>query len=457
MRSKCFKRVGALLLGVALFASTLSVTAFTQTAVAWAKDTWPYDYTDENGVQYGATEGGLFVSGYKGTGADVVIPDTYEGKNVVGITDHVFVGKDIESVVIGNNVKWIYYGAFENCKQLSRVELGTSLTDLYSTVFSGCEKLDVFELPQSLHMIGHSAFKNTGFYNNEANWKGDGLYLDGWLLDVREGATGYLAIEPGTKKIAHSVFRWGSGRGITKVGIPASLEADQPHFSGAQSAIRSFAVDKENPYYSYADGILYNKDQTKMLEVVKKLPKIYTIPSNVKEIGNLAFSSGCTAKAIVIPKTVKRMDYGAFASVVQKAGLLCEAKQDPAGWDAEWAVTEDVWLNAEFPYGNIHYNYHAKPVTAIRNLRLSLTSDKPFGKTITFKKGDMWFPAFTPKSGGDGYVRWASTNPSVLKVTQDTNYMQGFRVDAKKTGTVWLKAKNSKGKVIAQYKVRVTK
>ena len=63
MRSKFFKKAGAMLLGMALFVSTLSVTAFTQTVTGWAKDAWPYNYTDENGVQYGTDEDGLFVSG----------------------------------------------------------------------------------------------------------------------------------------------------------------------------------------------------------------------------------------------------------------------------------------------------------------------------------------------------------------------------------------------------------
>ena len=156
-----------MLLGMALFVSTLTVTAFTQTVTGWAKDAWPYNYTDENGVQYGTYEDGLFVSGYKGTGVDVVIPDTYEGKNVIGITNNVFKEKNIESVAIGNHVRWIYSSAFANCKQLVKVEFGSSLSYLQFDVFYGCEKLDTIALPESLKTLEGSAFKNTGFYNNE--------------------------------------------------------------------------------------------------------------------------------------------------------------------------------------------------------------------------------------------------------------------------------------------------
>lgn len=459
MKSKFLKRVGALTLSVALFVSTFSVTAFTQTVTGWAQDAWPYNYTDENGVQYGTDEDGLFVSGYKGTGVDVVIPDTYEGKKVIGITNNVFEEKNIESVVIGDNVRWIFSGAFANCKQLSKVQFGKALTNLERCAFYGCEKLETITLPDSLETVYDSTFKGSGYYNNEENWKDNGLYLDGWLLALKEGTTGYFPIAAGTKRIISGLFsKNGNGTQVTKVGIPASLEAEQPRFSGSESSIRSFVINKDNPYYSYKEGVLYNKDQTKILEVVGKLPKIYTIPSSVKEIGEYAFPSYCTAKAIVIPKTVERIEKGAFAKVALKTGLLCEAKQAPEGWDKEWAVTEDVWLDSDVTDGTIHFGYHAKPVTSVKSLYQEWTPNKPFKKTITLSnvsKNENWMMGFTPKSGADGYVRWASTNPSVLKVTQDSNYLKGFRVTVKKSGTVWLKAKNSKGKVIAQYKVRV--
>ena len=455
MRSKFLKRVGALTLSVALFVSAFSVTTFTQTVMGWAQDAWPYNYTDENGVQYGTDEGGLFVSGYKGTGVDVVIPDTYEGKKVIGITNNVFEEKNIESVVIGNNVRWIYSGAFANCKQLSKVQFGEALTYMDRFAFYGCEKLETITVPDTLESMYSSTFEGTGYYNNAENWRGNGLYLDGWLLALKEGTAGYFPIAAGTKRITSGLFsKNGNGTQVTKVGIPASLEADQPRFSGTGSSIRSFAINKDNPYYSYKGGVLYNKDQTKMLEVVKKLPKIYTIPSNVKEIGSYAFPSNCAAKAIVIPKTVERMESGAFAGVVRKVGLLCEVEQRPEGWDQEWAVTEDVTLVDDFPGGNIHYGYHGKAVSGIQSLSLSYGEKK--GKTLTFKKGDTWILVdYEPKAGANGYVRWVSSNPSVLKVTQATNYTRGFQLDAPKTGTVWLKAQNSKGKVIAQYKVKV--
>ena len=448
MRSKFLKRVGALTLGIALFVSALSVTALTQTVTGWAKD-----YTDEQGVQYRVLADSVFVFDYKGTGGDVVIPDTYKGKRVKGISDCAFQEANIESVVIGDNVEWIHSSAFANCKQLAKVEFGTSLKQLGSSTFWGCEKLDAITVPDTLESMYCSTFEGTGYYNNAENWRGNGLYLDGWLLAVKEAATGYFPIAAGTKYMAYWVFTR-SGTQITKVGIPASLENNQPHFSGLGSSIRSFAVNKNNPYYSYKDGILYNKDQTKMLEVVKKLPKIYTIPSNVTEIGSYAFPSNCAAKAIVIPKTVERMESGAFAGVVRKVGLLCEVEQRPEGWDQEWAVTEDVMLVDDFPGGNIHYGYHDKVVSGIQSLSLSYGEKK--GKTLTFKKGDTWILVdYEPKAGANGYVRWVSSNPSVLKVTQASDYTQGFQLDAPKSGTVWLKAKNSKGKVIAQYKVQV--
>lgn len=149
-------------------------------------------YTDENGLQYEHSDKGYVVTGYKGTSVDIVIPDTFRGENVVSIAPAVFSGTDIQSVVIGNSIEKIYSGTFENCKQLTNVTFGNSVKYLESSSFRGCEKLRDIKLPTSLDKLVDGAFTNTAFYNDEKNWIGDGLYLDGWLVEIREGTSGYF-------------------------------------------------------------------------------------------------------------------------------------------------------------------------------------------------------------------------------------------------------------------------
>ena len=422
-------------------------------------------YTDENGLQYERTDNGYVVRGYNGTSVDIVIPDTFRGENVVSIVHSVFSGTDIQSVIIGNSIELINSGTFENCKQLTNVTFGNSVKDLEPGSFRGCEKLRDIQLPDSLEWLGVQAFQDTAFYNDEKNWIGDGLYLDGWLVDIREGTSGYFKIAEGTEQVAVGMFTvaWGKENGsrITTLEIPASLKEQNWTLTDKDSALTSFVVNKDNPYYSYSpkEHILYNKDRTKICEVIGKISKTYRIPESVTEIGSLAFDKRCGAKVIIIPKGVKRIGYGAFVKISHTTGILCEAKKEPKGWEPYWAVEDELYDNGEFPGDSIHYGYRPKAVQSIQGLydyHYYWGQREKYKKTFTVKKGKLLILETDIKTGTDGYVRWVSTKPSILEVEQYTPYTSGFYAKAKKTGTVWLKAKNSKGKVIAQYKIRIT-
>ena len=234
-------------------------------------------------------------------------------------------------MVIGNSIELIQGGTFENCKQLTNVTFGNSIKYLESDSFSGCEKLRDIKLPASLELMDVQTFKGTAFYNDEKNWIGDGLYLDGWLVEIREGTSGYFKIAEGTEQVARFLFRLGEGRNVTTLDIPASLKEQQSPFTNEYSALTSFVVNKDNPYYSYSpkEHILYNKDRTKICEVIGKISKTYRIPESVTEIGSLAFDKRCGAKVIIIPKGVKRIGYGAFIEISHTTGILCEAKKEP--------------------------------------------------------------------------------------------------------------------------------
>ncbi len=59
--------------------------------------------------------------------------------------------------------------------------------------------------------------------------------------------------------------------------------------------IKNFEIDAKNPYYSSADGILYNKDQTELIAYpIKGDITEYSLPDSVLTIAETAFD-GCTA------------------------------------------------------------------------------------------------------------------------------------------------------------------
>jgi hypothetical protein len=113
-------------------------------------------------LTYEAVEGGYEVIGAaSGDGGRLVIPSTYNGGDVVGISEAAFeMDSTIKSVKIGKNLKYISNRAFESCDELKKVEFAfdASLAKIGANTFRGCTKLEKIKLPDGVDTIGAYAF-----------------------------------------------------------------------------------------------------------------------------------------------------------------------------------------------------------------------------------------------------------------------------------------------------------
>lgn len=115
------------------------------------------------------TDGNYIVTGLESnfTGINVYIPATYNGKNVVGISEYdeetatVFAANEkIEKVVIGKNVKTIGSYAFISCSNLKEITLPDGLTTIGDNAFDSCTSLKEISIPDSVTSIGESVFES---------------------------------------------------------------------------------------------------------------------------------------------------------------------------------------------------------------------------------------------------------------------------------------------------------
>lgn len=84
-------------------------------------------------------------------------------KSTIVIGFNAFIGLDFNSIVISENVKHIYDGAFYKCKNLKDVQFaGQKLTSIEENAFSMCKKLSRITIPRSVLRIGAKAFKGSG-------------------------------------------------------------------------------------------------------------------------------------------------------------------------------------------------------------------------------------------------------------------------------------------------------
>ncbi|MGM9552707.1 MAG: leucine-rich repeat protein, partial [Faecousia sp.] len=128
----------------------------------------------------------------------------------------------LASIVLPEGLKRIEYDAFNKCESLQEILIPEGVELIGGEAFFGCTALTAMHIPSSVTEIGNVAFYETGFYNNESNWSGNALYLDGWLLDVKESEQTELQIAEGTKHIADNVCFGHTA--LQSVSFPEGLE-----------------------------------------------------------------------------------------------------------------------------------------------------------------------------------------------------------------------------------------
>ena len=75
----------------------------------------------------------------------------------------------------------------------------------------------------------------------------------------------------------------------------------------------NFTVSKDNPAFSSLDGVLYDKEKTKVIKAPEKLKGDLVIPASVTSIGESAFYDCVDLTNIKIPEGVTSIGAGAFS------------------------------------------------------------------------------------------------------------------------------------------------
>ena len=90
--------------------------------------------------------------------------------------------------------------------EIEGVVLPFSVKEIGEESFLGCESLENISAGQGIQSIGKDAFKDTAYFNNEANWENHALYIQNYLITVDSAYTGEFVIKDGTTAIADQAF-----------------------------------------------------------------------------------------------------------------------------------------------------------------------------------------------------------------------------------------------------------
>lgn len=200
----------------------------------------------------------------------------------------------LKKVILPGTLKTIPMMIFR-ATSVEEISFGEGLEVIEEESFAHCLNLKKIVLPRTIKQIKTGAFR-------ECNA----------LKEI---------VLMGAQKISGAAFK---ACGIQEITLPANLESicweETPDaftvyggtpFSGCKD-LKAIYVDPQNPYYTSVDGILYTKDQTKLVLYPPAKGGTYAVPAKVTEIGYQAFYKCENLTAVTLPSGLHKFNLEAI-------------------------------------------------------------------------------------------------------------------------------------------------
>jgi len=246
----------------------------------------------------------------------------------------------VSKVVIEPGVTSIGDLAFYNFRMTS-VAIPDSVTSIGTEAFMGCWRLTSVTIPKSVTSIGARPFQScenlesvTVDSDNTAYMSQDGVLYnkDMTTLITYPAAKTVFSIPDSVTSIADYAFCYCSA--MTSITIPKNVVSIGYDVFWNCTGLASITVDSANTAYTDVDGVLYDKNKTRLILCPSQktscdIPDTVTViqsrafwkctaitsitlPNSIVTINNNAFNGCSSLTSIIIPDGVTSLNYGVF-------------------------------------------------------------------------------------------------------------------------------------------------
>ena len=236
----------------------------------------------------------------------------YDSSDIASPTDLTIYGSDlawhrfakaVRAVKVNEGVTSIGSCAFYDCTALTEISLPNGITEIGRSSFYNCTELTEISLPDSLTDISDYAFQNCS--------------------------------------------------SLTAVSLPAALNyIDSESFTGC-TALTQIMVDEANENYCDVDGVLMNKEQTRLYcYPAGREDAAYAIPEGITTVNYYAFLQAAKLERISLPLSLTQIRHNAFSDCT---GLT---EVTYPGTELLWDLVSvddnnEPLLDAHFTFGDI--------------------------------------------------------------------------------------------------------
>jgi hypothetical protein len=276
---------------------------------------------------------------------------------------------EIKELTLPDTVETISQSAFEDSQYLEKINLPAGLQSIMNQAFYGCQSLKEIEIPENVETVAQCAFAqcpelvtatilgNTNVHRlsfencsslEAIHIEGENQYCldDDGVLYVINGSPELATYPAGRKGESYRVldscfviwdYAFEGAHYLEQVELHKNVS--QITLAFYESSISTLKIDNDNPYFSCVGGMVFNKEQTELLQ----------------------YLGGCKDESLVIPDTVTKIESDAFQqnqylksvemsdSVTQIGGLCfqyCNALQSVRLSDSIQFDEEDIAIFA---------------------------------------------------------------------------------------------------------------